>query len=112
MMSHNFILTILSGIFSVLLKIVYIKKFYLNYLNFVLFLFALYIIIIILILILILLTLGAHAQRGYSSCLVCVCLYVRTHAILAVRAIRRITKDAIVFSVRSRFAAILKWRFP
>ena len=40
----------------------------------------------------------------------CVCLYVRTHAILAVRAIRSITKDAIVLNVR--FAAILKWRFP
>ena len=37
----------------------------------------------------------------------CVCL--SAHAILAVRAIRSITKDAIVLSVR--FAAILKWRF-
>ena len=53
-------------------------------------------------------------REGYSSCLVCVCvcLYVclSAHAILAVRAIRSITKDAIVLSVR--FAAILKWRFP
>ena len=42
----------------------------------------------------------------------CVCLYVclSAHAILAVRAIKSITKDAIVLSVR--FAAILKWRFP
>ena len=31
------------------------------------------------------------------------------HAILAVRAIRSIKKDAIVLSVR--FVAILKWRF-
>ena len=48
------------------------------------------------------------------SCLcvcVCVCLYVclSEHGILAVRAIRSITKDAIVLSVR--FAAILKRRF-
>ena len=46
------------------------------------------------------------------SC-VCVCLYVgmsvRTHAILAVRATKSITKDTIVLSVR--FVAILKWRF-
>ena len=34
-----------------------------------------------------------------------VCMYVSEHAILAVRAIRSITKDAIVLSVR--FAAIL-----
>ena len=42
---------------------------------------------------------------------VCVCLSVRLpeHAILAVRAIRNITKDAIVLSVG--FAAILKRRF-
>ena len=39
----------------------------------------------------------------------CVCLYVRTHAILVVRAIRSITKDAIVLSVR--FSAIIKRRF-
>ena len=41
----------------------------------------------------------------------CVCLYVclSKHAILAVRAIRSITKDAIVLSVR--FSAILKRRF-
>ena len=42
----------------------------------------------------------------------CVCvLYVclSAHAILAVHAIRSITKDTIVLSVR--FAAILKWRF-
>ena len=55
-------------------------------------------------------------REGYSSCLMCVCvrvcLYVclSAHAILAVHAIRSITKDAIVLSVR--FAAILKWRFP
>ena len=48
------------------------------------------------------------------SC-VCVCLSVcmyvclSEHAILAVRAVRSITKDAIVLSVR--FAAILKRRF-
>ena len=53
--------------------------------------------------------------EGYSSCLVCVCvcvcLYVclSEHAILAVRAVRSVTKDAIVLSVR--FAAILKRRF-
>ena len=45
----------------------------------------------------------------------CVCMYVcmyvclSEHAILAVRAVRSITKDAIVLSVR--FAAILKRRF-
>ena len=40
-----------------------------------------------------------------------VCMYVclSEHAILAVRAIRSITKDAIVLSIR--FAAILKRRF-
>ena len=40
-----------------------------------------------------------------------VCLYVclSEHAILAVRAVRNITKDAIV--LRVRFAAILKRRF-
>ena len=49
------------------------------------------------------------------SC-VCVCLSVSLYvclserAILAVHAIRSITKDAIVLSVR--FAAILKRRFP
>ena len=45
-----------------------------------------------------------------SVCL-SVCMYVclSEHAILAVRAIRSITKDAIVLSVR--FAAILKRRF-
>ena len=44
------------------------------------------------------------------SC-VSVCMYVclSEHVILAVRAIRSITKDAIVLSVR--FAAILKCRF-
>ena len=49
-------------------------------------------------------------REGYSSCLVCL-LYVclSEHAILAVRAVRSITKDAIVLSVR--FAAILKRRF-
>ena len=42
---------------------------------------------------------------------VCMYMYVclSEHAILAVRAIRSITKDAIVLSVR--FAAILKRRF-
>ena len=42
---------------------------------------------------------------------VCVCLSVclSEHAILAVRVIRSITKDAIMLSVR--FAAILKRRF-
>ena len=39
----------------------------------------------------------------------CVCMYVCPHAILAVRAIRSITKDAIVLSIR--FVAILKWCF-
>ena len=41
----------------------------------------------------------------------CVCMYVclSEHAILAVRAVRSITKDAIMLSVR--FAAILKRRF-
>ena len=58
-------------------------------------------------------------REGYSSCLVCVsvcmyalvCMYIclSEHAILAVRAIGSITKDAIVLSVR--FAAILKRRF-
>ena len=56
-------------------------------------------------------------SEGYSSCLVCVCVCVcvcvsvclSAHAILAVRAIKSITKDTIVLSVR--FAAILKWRF-
>ena len=55
-----------------------------------------------------LLTLGAHAQRGlqtYSSCLVCVYVCLSAHVILAIRAIRSITKDAIVLTVR--FAAIL-----
>ena len=62
-------------------------------------------------------------REGYSSCLVCVCVsvclsvclsvymyvYLSEHAILAVRAVRSITKDAIVLSVI--FAAILKRRF-
>ena len=42
----------------------------------------------------------------YSSCLVCLSVCLSEHAILAVRAIRSITKDTIVLSVR--FAAILK----
>ena len=40
---------------------------------------------------------------------VCVCVCLSEHAILAVRAVRSITKDAIVLSVR--YAAILKRRF-
>ena len=44
---------------------------------------------------------------------VCMCVYLSVclsaHAILAVRAIKSITKDTIVLSIR--FAAILKWRF-
>ena len=40
----------------------------------------------------------------------CVCVCLSGHAILAVRAIKKcIMKDTIVLSVR--FAAILKWRF-
>ena len=54
----------------------------------------------------------AYAERAtvVVSC-VCVCLSVclSEHAILAVHAIRSITKDAIVLSVR--FAALLKRRF-
>ena len=45
-------------------------------------------------------------REGYSSCLVCMYVCLSAHAILAVRAIRSITKDAIV--LRVRFAAILK----
>ena len=48
-------------------------------------------------------------SKGYSSRLVCVCVCLSAHAILAVRAIKSITKDTIVLSVR--FAAILKWHF-
>ena len=50
-------------------------------------------------------------SEGYSSRLVCVCVCVclSAHAILVVRAIKSITKDTIMLSVR--FAAILKWRF-
>ena len=48
-------------------------------------------------------------SEGYSSCLVCVSVCLSAHAILAVRAIKSITKDTIVLSVR--FAAILKRRF-
>ena len=47
--------------------------------------------------------------EGYSSCLVCVYVCLSAHAILAVRAIKSITKDTIVLSVR--FAAILKLYF-
>ena len=50
--------------------------------------------------------------EGYSSRLVCVCVCVYVcvcmsvaHAILAVRAIKSVTKDTVVFNVR--FAAIL-----
>ena len=52
----------------------------------------------------------AFAAR-FAVVVSCVCLYVclSAHAILAVRAIKNITKDTIVLSVR--FAAILKWRF-
>ena len=56
-------------------------------------------------------------NEGYSSRRVCVCVFVcvcvclclSAHAILAVRAIKSIMKDAIVLSIR--FAAILKLRF-
>ena len=48
-------------------------------------------------------------SEGYSSCLVCVSVCLSAHAILAVRAIKSITKDTIVLSIR--FAAILKRRF-
>ena len=56
-------------------------------------------------------------SEGYSSRSVClyvcmyVCMYVclSEHAIVAVRAVRSITKDAIMLSVR--FVAILKRRF-
>ena len=48
-------------------------------------------------------------SKGYSSRLVCVCVCVSAHAILALRAIKSITKDTIVLSVR--FVAILKWCF-
>ena len=43
----------------------------------------------------------------FQRAILYVCL--SAHAILAVRAIKSITKDTIVLSVR--FAAILKWRF-
>ena len=43
---------------------------------------------------------------GYSGRSVCLYVCLSEHAILAVRAVRNITKDAIVLSVR--FAAILK----
>ena len=65
-----------------------------------------------------LLTLGTCAERVMVvvSCVclsvcVSVCMYVclSEHAILAVRAVRSITKDAIVLSVR--FTVILKRRF-
>ena len=39
----------------------------------------------------------------------CVCVCLSAHALLAVHAIKSITKDTIVLSVR--FAAILKWNF-
>ena len=48
-------------------------------------------------------------SEGYHSCLVCVCVCLSAHTILAVRAIKSITIDTIVLSVI--FAAILKWRF-
>ena len=48
-------------------------------------------------------------SEDYSSCLVCVSVCLSAHAILAVRAIKSITKDTIVLSIR--FAAILKWHF-
>ena len=47
--------------------------------------------------------------EGYSSRSVCLSVCLSEHAILAVRAVRSITKDAIVLSVR--FAAILKGVF-
>ena len=45
-------------------------------------------------------------SEGYSSRSVCLYVCLSEYAILAVRAVRSITKDAIVLSVR--FAAILK----
>ena len=48
-------------------------------------------------------------SEGYSSRSVCLYVCLSEHTILAVRAVRSITKDAIVLSVR--FAAILKRRF-
>ena len=48
-------------------------------------------------------------SEDYSSCLVCMCVCLSAHAILAVREIKSIMKDAIVLS--ARFAAILKWSF-
>ena len=48
-------------------------------------------------------------SEGYSSRAVCMYVCLSEHAILAVRAVRSITKDAIVLSVR--FAAIFKKAF-
>ena len=45
-----------------------------------------------------LLTVGVQRSEGYSSCLVCVCVCLSAHAILAVRAIKSIMKDTIVAS--------------
>ena len=50
----------------------------------------------------------ACAER-VTAVVSCVCVCLSAHAILAVRAVTSITKDAIVLSVR--FAAIIKWRF-
>ena len=72
------------------------------------------------------LTLSAHARRGFGahaqrvtvvvSCVcvcvcvcvnmyVCVCVCLSAHDILAIRAIKSVTKDTVVLNVR--FAAIL-----
>ena len=51
-----------------------------------------------------------HACAARVTVIVsCVSVCLSAHAILAVHAIKSITKDTIVLSVR--FAAILKWRF-
>ena len=48
-------------------------------------------------------------SEGYSSCLMCLCVCLSAHAILAVRMIKSIVEYTIVLSIR--FAAILKWCF-
>ena len=57
---------------------------------------------------------GACAARVtvVVSCVcvcVCVCVCLSAHALLAVRAIKSITRDTIALSIR--FAAIIKWHF-